>query len=225
MLSVSATRKFYACKRNPSTVTTFCSVTKLYLLVNLWTAACQSPPSFTISRSLLKFMSIELVMLSNHLILCHPLLLLPSTFFSIKVFSSESAFCIRWLKYWSFSFSISPFNEYSKLISFRIDRFDLLAVQGTLKSLLQLHNWKHQFFGTQPSMWSSFHICTWLLENHCFGYMEFCQQDGVWFCYNFPSKEQASSNFMAAVTVLSDLGVQENLSPLPVFPLLFAMKY
>ena len=91
------------------------------------------------SRSLLKFMSIELVMLSNHLILCHPLLLLPSTFFSIKVFSSESAFCIRWLKYWSFSFSISPFNEYSKLISFRIDRFDLLAVQVMLKSLCQHH--------------------------------------------------------------------------------------
>ena len=118
------------------------------------------------SRSLLKFMSIELVMLSNHLILCHPLLLLPSTFFSIKVFSNESALCIRWLKYWSFSFSISPSNEYSRLVSFRIDAFDLFAVQGTLKSLLQLHNWKRQFFGTQPSIWSSFHICTWLLENH-----------------------------------------------------------
>ena len=183
----------------------------------------QAPLSSTVSQSLFRFMSIESMILSNHLILCHPLLLLPSIFPSIRGFSNESALRIRWPKYWSFS--ISPSNEYSGLTSFRIDWFDLLAVQGTLKSLLQLHNWKHQFFGTQPSMWSSFHICTWLLENHCFGYMEFCQQDGVWFCYNFPSKEQASSNFMAAVTVLSDLGVQENLSPLPVFPLLFAMKY
>ena len=89
--------------------------------------------SFTISRSLLRFMSIELVMLSNHLILCHPLLL-PSIFPNIMVFSNESVLHIRWPKYWSFSFSISPSNEYSGLISFRIDWFDLLAVQGTLKS-------------------------------------------------------------------------------------------
>ena len=94
-------------------------------------------PSITSSWSLLKLMSIELVMPSNHLILCHPLLLLPSIFPSIRVFSKESVLCIRWPKYWSFSFSISPSTEYSGLISFRIDRLDLLAVQGPLKSLLQ----------------------------------------------------------------------------------------
>ena len=100
---------------------------------------CSMPASlsFTISRSLLKHMSIQSVMTSNHLILCHPLLFLPSIFPSIRVFSSDSAFHIRWPKYCSFSFSISPSNEYSGLISFRIDWFDLLAVQGTLKSLLQ----------------------------------------------------------------------------------------
>ena len=91
---------------------------------------CSTPLSFTISQSLLKFMSIGSVMLSNHLILCYPLLLLPSVLPSIRVFSRESALLIRWLKYWSFSFSISPSNEYSGLISFRIDWFDLLAVQG-----------------------------------------------------------------------------------------------
>ena len=97
-------------------------------------------------RSLLKLMSIELVMPSNHLILCRPLLLLPSIFPSIRVFSNESALWIRWPKYWSFSFSISPSNEYSRLISFRIDWFDLLAVQGTLKSLLQHHSSKNHSF-------------------------------------------------------------------------------
>ena len=99
-------------------------------LVTLWTAACQASLSFILSWSLLKLMSIELVMLSNHLILCCPLLFLPSVFPSIRVFSNESVLCIRWTKYWSFSFSISPSNEYSGLISFRIDWFDL-AVQGT----------------------------------------------------------------------------------------------
>ena len=107
--------------------------------VTPWTAASQTPLSFTISWRLLRFMSIELVMLSNHLILCCPLLFLPSIFPSIRVFSSELALHIRWSKYWSFSFSISLANEYLGLISFRIDWFDLLAVQGTLKSLLQLH--------------------------------------------------------------------------------------
>ena len=89
--------------------------------VNLWTAACQTPLSSTISWSLLKFMSTEPVVLSNHLILCHPLLLLPSIFPSIRVFINESALCIRWPKYWSFSFSINPSNEYSRLIAFRIN--------------------------------------------------------------------------------------------------------
>ena len=100
-----------------------------------WTAARQASLSFTISWSLLKFMSIESVILSNHLILCLLLLLLPFFFHSIWVFSSESALHIRWPKYWSFSFTISPSNEYLELISFRIDWFDLLAVQGTLKSI------------------------------------------------------------------------------------------
>ena len=101
------------------------------------TAACQASLSITISQSLLKLMSIESVMPSNHLILCHPLLLLPSIFPSVRVFYNESAVYIRWPKYRRFNFSISPSNEYSGLISFRIDWFDLLAVQGTLKSLLQ----------------------------------------------------------------------------------------
>ena len=113
------------------------SLSPVQLLATLWTAACQASQSFTISRNLLKLMSTELVMLSNHLILCHLLLLLPSVFSSIRVFSKETVFHIRWPQYWSFSFSISPSNEYSGLISFRTDWFDLLAVQITLKSLLQ----------------------------------------------------------------------------------------
>ena len=106
------------------------------LFTTPWTAARQASLSITNSWSLLKFMSIVLVMPFNHLILCHPLLFLPSIFPSNRVFSNDSVLCIRWPKYWSFSFSISPSNEYSRLISFRIDWFDLLAVQGTLKSLL-----------------------------------------------------------------------------------------
>ena len=98
-----------------------------------WTATYQASLSFTLSQSLLKLMSIELVLPSNYLIHCHPLLLLPSIIPGIRVFSSELALCIRWPKYWSFSFSFSPSNEYSGLISFRMDWFDLLAVQGTLK--------------------------------------------------------------------------------------------
>ena len=112
------------------------------LFATLRTTACQASPSFTISQSLLKFMSVESVMLSDRLFLCHPLLLLPSIFPSIRVFSNESALHIRWPKYWSFSFSISPSSEYSGLISFRMDWFDFLTVQGTLKSLLQHHNSK-----------------------------------------------------------------------------------
>ena len=107
-----------------------------------WTAACQASLSFTISQSVLKLMSVESVMPSNYLVLCHPLFLLPSTLPSIRVFSSESALHIRWPKYWSFSFSISPSNEYARLISFRIDWLDLLAVQETLKILLQHHSSK-----------------------------------------------------------------------------------
>ena len=105
-------------------------------------AACRASMSITNSWSLLKLLSIELVMPSSHLILCHPLLLLPSIFPSIRVFSNESVLHISWPKYWSFSFSISLSNEYLGLISYRIDWFDLLAVQGTLKNHLQQHNWK-----------------------------------------------------------------------------------
>ena len=118
-----------------------CSVAQLCsTLCDPRTAARQAPLSFTMSRSLLTLMSTESVMPSNHLILCRPLLLLPSFFPSLRVFSSESALPIRWPKYWSFSFSISPSHEYSGLISFRMDRLDLLAVQGTLRSLLQHHS-------------------------------------------------------------------------------------
>ena len=117
--------------------------------------------SSTVSQSLLKFLSIELVMLSNHLILCWPLLHLPSIFPGIRVFSNELALRIRWPNYWSFSFSISPSNEYSGLISFRIDWFDLLAVQGTLKSLLQYHSSKASILW----QWAFFMVHMWLLEN------------------------------------------------------------
>ena len=112
------------------------------LFVAPWTAACQASLSITNSRSLLKLMSIESEMPSNHLILCHPLLLLPSIFLSIRVFSNELALRIRWPKFWSFSFNLSPSNEHPGLISFRMDWLDLLAVQGTLKSLLQHHSSK-----------------------------------------------------------------------------------
>ena len=114
------------------------SLSRVWLFVTPWTAARQASLSITNSRSLLKRMSIKLVMPSNHLILYCPLLLLPSIFPSIRVFSNESVLHIRWPKYWSFS--ISPSNEYSGLISFRIDQFDLFPVQGTLKSLLQHHS-------------------------------------------------------------------------------------
>ena len=117
-------------------------ISHVWLSVTPWIAVYQASLSFTISGSLLKFMSIDSVTPSNHLILCHLLLLLPSIFPSIRVFSDESVLHIRWPKYWNFSFSISPSNEYSGLISFRIDWLDLLAVQRTLKSLLQHHSSK-----------------------------------------------------------------------------------
>ena len=134
----------------------YCSVAKLCAtLMTPWTTAHKSFLSFTMSRNLLKFMSIEVVMPSSHLILCCPLLLLPSIFSSIRAFSNESALHIRWPKYWSFSFSISPSSEYSGLISFRIDWFALLAVQEILRSLLQHHSskasilWHSAFFMVQ----------------------------------------------------------------------------
>ena len=129
----------------------------VWLFVSLWTVACQASLSFTISRILFKLMFIESVIPFNYLILCHSLLLLPSIFANIRVFSNDSALHFRWPKYWSFSFSISPSNKYSGLFSFRIDCFDLLAVQGTLKSLLQHHSskasilWCSAFFVVQLS--------------------------------------------------------------------------
>ena len=118
------------------------SLSHVWLFVTPWTAACQASMSITNSWSLLKLMYIESVMPSNHLILCCPLLLPPSIFPSIRVFSNESVLCTRWPKYWSFSFSISPSKEYSGLISFRMNQLDLFAVQGTLKGLLQHHSSK-----------------------------------------------------------------------------------
>ena len=133
------------------------SLNCVWLFVTPWTAACQASLSFTNSQSLLNLMSIELVMPSKHLIFCHPLLLLPSIFPIIRVFSNESVLRIRWPKYWSFSFDISPSNEHPGLISFRKNWLDLLAVQGTLKSLLQHHSskasilWRSTFFTVQLS--------------------------------------------------------------------------
>ena len=136
------------------------SLSRVLLFATLWTAARQASLSITISQNLLKCMSIESVMPSDHLIPYCPLFLLPSIFPSTRVFSNESALHIRWPKYWSFSSSISPSDEYSELISFRIQCFDLLAVQETLKSLLQ-PQFKNQFFSAQPSLWSNSHIHTW----------------------------------------------------------------
>ena len=130
-----------------------------------WIAAHQAYLSITNPSSSLKLRSIESVMPSSHLILCRPLLLLPPTPPSIRVFSDESTLRMRWPKYWSFSFSISPSNEHPGPISFRMDWLDLLAVERTLKSLLQHHSSKHQFFGAQLSSQSTSHIHTWPLEN------------------------------------------------------------
>ena len=139
-------------------VVTVQSLCHVLLLATPRTASCQASLSFTISGGLFKLMSIGLVVPSNHLILFCPLLLLPSIFPRIRAFSNESALHIRWPKYWSLS--ISPSNEYSGWISFKIDWFDLLAVKGTLKSLLQHHKLNHQFYGTQFSLWFYSHIHT-----------------------------------------------------------------
>ena len=131
-------------------------------------------------------MSIELMMPSNHLILCHPLLLLPSVFPSIRVFSNELALHIMWPKCWNFSFSTSPSNEYSGLISFRMYQFDLIAVQRTLESLL----WHHLFFGAQPSLRSNSHIYTCLLEN--------CSSFANFDCYLRCGKQEQTRGMLGA---------------------------
>ena len=140
------------------------SLSRVRLFATPWTAAHQVSLPFTNSRSLLKLLSIELVMPSNHLILCLPLFVPPWIFPSIRVFSNESVFQIRWPKYWRFSVSISPSNEYSELISFWTESFYLLAVQGTLKSLLQHYSSKASIIWCSVSFWSNSHIHTWLLE-------------------------------------------------------------
>ena len=152
---------------------------------------------------------------SNHLILCRPLLLLPSIFPSIRVFSNESAYCIRWPKYWSFSFSISPSNEHPGLVSFRMDRLDLLAVQGTLKSLLQHHSSKASilqhsaFFIAQlshPYMTTgkTIALTRWTLVDKVMSLILICCQ--IW--PRFSSKRQVYFNFMATITICSDFGAQ-----------------
>ena len=132
------------------------SLSRVRLFAIPWTAARQASLSITNSQSLLKFISIELVMPSNHVILCHPLLLLPLIFPNIRVFSNESVLCIKWPKYRNFG--ISPSNGYSGLISFRMDWLDLLAVQGLSKVVSSTTVQKHQFFGAQLSLWSNSHI-------------------------------------------------------------------
>ena len=201
--------------------------------VTPWSVAHQASLSFTISWSVLKLMSIESVMPSNHVILCHLLLLLPSVFPSIRVFSNELAFRIRWLKYWSFSFSISPSNEYSGFISFRIDWFDLFAVPGTLKCLLQHHSLKNISSFVLSLLYGPTLISVhdyW--KNHSFDYMDLCQQ---WclcllmlprFAIAFLPRKQMCYNFIAAVTIHIGFGPKKlSLSVFPLFPSLFAMKW
>ena len=142
-----------------------------------WTAAHQASLSITNTRSLLKLMSIESVMASNHLILCHPLLLLPSILPSIRVFYNESVLCITWPKYWSISFNISPADEYSGLISFRMDWLDLLAIQGTLKSFLQHHSSKASIFQCSALLMVQLSHDYW--KNHSLDYTDLCQQSNV----------------------------------------------
>ena len=180
-----------------------------------WAAAHQASLSITNSQSLLKLMSIELVMPSNHLMLCHPLLLPPSIFPSISVFSNESVLCIRWPKYWSFSFS--PSNEYSGLISFWIDWFDLLAVQGTFKSLLQHHSSKAStlqcsaFFMVQLShpyvtSGKTIALTRWIFVGKV---MSLLSNTLSRFVIAFLPRSKCL-NFLAAVTICSDFGAQEN---------------
>ena len=155
------------------------SLSHVQLFATWWTAARQTSQSFTISQSLFKLMSIESVMPSIHLVFCHPLLLLPSIFPSIRVFSNESALHIRWPKYWSFSFSISPSSEYSGLISFRIDYLISLQSKGLSRVFSNTTIEKHQFFGTQPFLWSNSHIIHDYWKNHSFDEMDLCRQSNV----------------------------------------------
>jgi len=185
--------------------------------VTPWTAAHQASLSITNSRSSLKLMSIESVMPSNYLIFCHPLLLLPSIFPNIRAFSNESVLLIGWPKYWSFSFNISPSNEHSGLISFRMDWLDLLAVQGTLKSLLQYHNSKASilqhsaFFIVQLSYLYMITGKTIALTRRTFVGKVISLLFNMLsrLVITFLSRTKLSFNFMVAVTICSDFGAQK----------------
>ena len=192
------------------------SLSHFWLFVTPWIAARQASLSITNSQSSSKLMSIKLVMPSSHLILCHPLLLLPPIPPSSRVFSNESTLHMRWPKYWSFSFSISPSKEIPGLISFRMDWLDLLAVQGTLKSLLQHHSSKASIFQcspffivqlSHPYMTTGKTIA--LTRQTFFGKVMSLLLICYLGCHNFPSKEQASFNFMATVTICSDFGAKK----------------
>ena len=196
----------------------FGSVTQLCPTLQLHGLALEASMSISNSRSLLKLMSIKLVMPSNHLLLCHPILLLPSIFPSIGVFSSESVLHIRWPKYWSFSFSICPVSEYSVLISFRMDWLNLVSVQGTLKSLLQHHSSKASilrcsaFYIVQLShpyvtTGKTIALTRWTFAGKVISLI-FNMLSRLF--NSFSSKEQASFNFMAAVTICSDFGAPQN---------------
>ena len=189
------------------------SLSHARLFATTQTATCQASLSITSSQSLLKLMSIKSVMPSNHLILCRLLLLLHLIFPNIRIFSSESVLHISCPKYWSFSFSISPSNEYPGLISFRMDWLDFLVVQGTLKSLLQHHIskasilWHSAFFIVQHShpyvtTGKTIALTRWTFVGKVMSLLLYAVQVG----HNFSSREQASFNFMTAVTIFSDVG-------------------
>ena len=204
-------------------VLVFQSLNGGWLFAAPWIAVCQAPLSFTISLSLLKLMSIESVMFSNHLILCHPHLLWHSIFPSIRVFPNESALSIRWPKYWSFSFSISPSNEYSGLNNGNLALTGLISLQskGFSRVFFNTTIWKHKFFSPLSCPYSPTLTSThdyW--KNHSFDYMDlFLAKWCLCFLIYYlslsqlsflPPKEQASFNFMAAVTIHSDFGKQGN---------------
>ena len=190
------------------------SLSRVWLFATPWTAACQTSLSITNSQSLLKLTSVESVMPSNHLILCRPLLLLPSITPSIKVFSNESTLCMRWPKYWSFSFSISPSNEHPGLICFRMDWLDLLAVQGTLQSLLQhtVQNSSALSFLHSPTLtsihdyWKNHSLTKWIFVGKVMSLL-FNVLSGLVITFLPRSK---CLNFMAAITICSDFWAQEN---------------
>ena len=208
------------------------SLSRVQLFVILWTAACQASLSITNSQSLLKLMSIEWVMPSNHLILCHPLLHPPSIFPSIRVFSNESVIGIRWPKYWRFSFSISPSNDYSGLISFRIDWFDLLAVQGTLKGLLQHHSskasilWHSAFFIVQLShpymtIGKTIALTRWIFVGKVMSL--FCNILSRLIIAFIPRSKHLLISWLQSPSAVN-LEPPKIFSLFPLFPHLFAMK-